>query len=297
MEKHIRRAVRCCLIEDGKVLTIKYLTGPKVGYFDLPGGKIELGETPEEATIREMKEETGIDVIDLVRKGIFEAEYPSRKYIFDVFLITKYKGMPSDFEENTSQFILLEELLKKEKILSNIFMLDRPFINSLLNDDMNFHTKVKTDENENVINFEYRIGSKEKVLKAGCILLDSKSKKIGLVFRKKQADYSFAKGHLEEGETLSECALRETEEETGRRCKLISEKELGVLRYITKKGENVDTYIYLAIDEGISDKVISEDLKEVLEWIDIDEVENVLTHDDLKELWCDVKNEVLKYIQ
>lgn len=296
MGNNIRRAVRCCLIEKEKVLTIKYLEGAKLGFFDLPGGKIELNETSEQAAIREMKEETGIDVLDMTRKGIFEVEYPSRKYIFDVFLISKYKGTPTNFKSNTSEFISIEELLKEEKILSNILMLDRPFIKSLLNDEMNFHIKLKVDENENILNFEYRTGSKNKVLKAGCILVNPNNKKIGLVFRKKQADYSFAKGHLEEGESLLECALRETEEETGRKCKLVSEKEVGILRYITKKGENVDTYIYLAIDDGKSDKVISEDLKEELEWLEIDEVEKVLTHDDLKELWYEVKDSLREYM-
>jgi len=45
------------VVRDGKVLVSKQY-GNK---FDLPGGGIELGETPEQAAIREIKEETGID--------------------------------------------------------------------------------------------------------------------------------------------------------------------------------------------------------------------------------------------
>jgi 8-oxo-dGTP diphosphatase len=55
-----------------------------------------------------------------------------------------------------------------------------------------------------------------KILKAGCILLDLNNNKVGLVYRRKHNDFSFPKGHLEKGETLEECAIRETEEETGR---------------------------------------------------------------------------------
>ena len=55
-----------------------------------------------------------------------------------------------------------------------------------------------------------------KVLKAGCILINQKNKKIALVYRQKQKDYSFPKGHLEDGESLIECAIRETAEETKR---------------------------------------------------------------------------------
>lgn len=53
-----------------------------------------------------------------------------------------------------------------------------------------------------------------KVEKAGTILINLKTKKIGLIYRKKQKDYSFPKGHKEINETLMECAIRETNEET-----------------------------------------------------------------------------------
>ena len=56
-----------------------------------------------------------------------------------------------------------------------------------------------------------------KTYKAGTILVNLANKKIGLTYRVKQNDYSFPKGHLEEGETLQECAVRETEEETALR--------------------------------------------------------------------------------
>ena len=50
------------------------------------------------------------------------------------------------------------------------------------------------------------------VKKAGCILINYEKQKIALVCRNNE--YSFPKGHLEKGETIQECALRETIEET-----------------------------------------------------------------------------------
>lgn len=244
-----------------------------------------------------MKEETGLEVSNLVKKGIFEVEYPNRKFIFDIFIARKYEGAPQNFEENTSEWIEINELLNKEKILSNILMLDKNFNKALYDEEYNFHIKIKVDDGENILNFEYRLGGAEKVLKAGCVLINKENKKVGLVFRKKQADYSFAKGHLEEDETLIECAKRETEEETGRKVKIVSEKELGILSYITKKGENVDTYLYLAIDEGALEKDVPENLKEKLEWVDFENVEEFLTHDDLKEFWDMSKQNILEHIK
>ena len=90
--------------------------------------------------------------------------------------------------------------------------------------------------------------------KAGCILLD-KNNKVALVC-KDGKKFSFPKGHLEEGETIIECALRETEEETQRKCYLLSNKELNKLLHdVTfdlsriSKDFNIDEYVDVTIDE------------------------------------------------
>ena len=44
-----------------QILLVKRSVDPKIGFWCLPGGYIELGETPEQAALRELKEETGIN--------------------------------------------------------------------------------------------------------------------------------------------------------------------------------------------------------------------------------------------
>lgn len=51
------------IVKDEKIVLIKKMGGPYNGKLDLPGGTIEWGETPEQALIRELNEEVGIDVI------------------------------------------------------------------------------------------------------------------------------------------------------------------------------------------------------------------------------------------
>lgn len=129
--------------------------------------------------------------------------------------------------------------------------------------------------------------------KAGCILINKKLKKIGLVYRKKLNDYSFPKGHLEENETLSECAVRETTEETGRDCKLISDKEIGVIEYTNYEGQ-IKTYMFLAFDKGKTNKKIAEKDKEEVVWVNYNEVESKLSYQNLKDFWNKVKEKVEK---
>ena len=163
MDKPIRKAVRCYLIKDNEVVVTKYKTGnKKEGYYDIPGGKIEEGETPKQTAIREMKEETGIEIQNLKYKGIMTIEYPDRMFIFDTFISKEYEGEPQEFEENTSEWIDIDELLKKEKILSNIILLDKFLIKGLIDDNRNFNLHIKVDEQENILGIDYNV---EKIIK------------------------------------------------------------------------------------------------------------------------------------
>jgi len=50
------------IIQEGKILLIKKVSGPYDGKLDLPGGTIEFNERPEEALRRELLEEVGIEI-------------------------------------------------------------------------------------------------------------------------------------------------------------------------------------------------------------------------------------------
>ena len=94
------------------------------------------------------------------------------------------------------------------------------------------------------------------IKKAGTILINLEDKKVGLIYRKKHEDYSFPKGHLEKGETLLECAVRETEEETLRKNHLLNGNVVAIDRYSSGEENDVETYYYLAIDDEETSKDI-----------------------------------------
>ena len=133
-----------------------------------------------------------------------------------------------------------------------------------------------------------------KVKKAGCILINKEIGKIGLIYRQKQKDYSFPKGHAEKGESMIECAIRETAEETKRDCKLVSLEPVAQEHYFDSKKDEVDMYYYIALDTGKSDNS-STDTHDLI-WTSYEEVYETLSYESLKKIWNEVKEEVYKIL-
>lgn len=63
-------------------------------YWEFPGGKVEEGESPEDALIREMYEELGINVIECSFWHQFQHRYPSLQVMFSCYHIHQFTGKP-----------------------------------------------------------------------------------------------------------------------------------------------------------------------------------------------------------
>lgn len=109
--------VGAVIINNGKILLEKRKNDPGRGKWSVPGGLVELGERVEEAVIREVKEETGLDVekpehIDVVDNISFD-EAGKIKYHFVIidYLVRLSGGAlkaASDAEE--LEWVALDEV-------------------------------------------------------------------------------------------------------------------------------------------------------------------------------------------
>ncbi|MEX2520200.1 MAG: 8-oxo-dGTP diphosphatase MutT [Paracoccaceae bacterium] len=82
---------------DGRVLIAERPEGkPMAGLWEFPGGKIEPGETPEEALIRELQEELGVDTWASCLAPLTFAShaYPDFHLLMPLFACRKWQGTP-----------------------------------------------------------------------------------------------------------------------------------------------------------------------------------------------------------
>jgi ADP-ribose pyrophosphatase YjhB (NUDIX family) len=62
-------AVSAAIIRDGKVLLVRRARKPALNLYSLPGGAVELGELLADAVVREVREETSIEIEPIAVAG------------------------------------------------------------------------------------------------------------------------------------------------------------------------------------------------------------------------------------
>ena len=82
---------------DGRVLLAQRPAGKTMaGLWEFPGGKVNMGETPETALIRELSEELGIDVTAscLAPFTFASHSYPDFHLLMPLYVCRKWSGIP-----------------------------------------------------------------------------------------------------------------------------------------------------------------------------------------------------------
>ncbi len=130
-------------------------------------------------------------------------------------------------------------------------------------------------------------------MKAGVVIIrkQTNEQEILLAFRGKQGDWSFPKGHCEQGEFFEQTAVREVREETGLEIRFL--QQLPDLMYKNSKGEEVVLHMYLGTPQEGSPKERAEKPDDRVQWIPLSKVESTLSYQNLKEYFSSIKSMLL----
>lgn len=98
------------IIKDGQILAAQKGYGPFEGMWEFPGGKLEPGETPEDALSREIKEELNTQVkIDAFLTTV-EYDYPDFHLIMHCYLCSLTGKHPTLLEHKSARWLEKENL-------------------------------------------------------------------------------------------------------------------------------------------------------------------------------------------
>ncbi|TPW26081.1 (deoxy)nucleoside triphosphate pyrophosphohydrolase [Pararhizobium mangrovi] len=101
--------VACALIDtDGRLLLAQRPEGkPMAGLWEFPGGKVEAGESPETALLRELAEELGVetDVACLAPLTFASHAYDDFHLLMPLFVCRRYRGIPAPREGQALKWV------------------------------------------------------------------------------------------------------------------------------------------------------------------------------------------------
>lgn len=153
--KTLHVAVGVVLNKNGDVLLGQRLPGKHLaGYWEFPGGKVEAGETVEQALARELHEELGIQVRGNRPLITVRHEYPERSVLLDTWLVEEFVGEVADIgpEGQALRWVRQEQLGDWQ-----LPPADRPIVNAIRLPDSYLVTPSNIAANELVTGVEAAI--------------------------------------------------------------------------------------------------------------------------------------------
>ena len=129
MKKTIR-VVAAVIRHEGRIFATQRGYGPWKGWWEFPGGKIEEGETPEEALAREIREELDMTVTVGDKESHIEYEYPEFYLSMDCYDCRILSGDPVLKEHESARWLSREELNSVRWLPA-----DQSFIDQLIQTD------------------------------------------------------------------------------------------------------------------------------------------------------------------
>lgn len=104
----------CALIDiDRRVLISQRPEGkPMAGLWEFPGGKVEMGETPEATLVRELREELGVETSEKCLAPLTFASHGYEEFhlLMPLYACQRWSGIPAPREGQTLKWVRGTEL-------------------------------------------------------------------------------------------------------------------------------------------------------------------------------------------
>ncbi len=119
------RVAAAIIIDNGQVFATQRGYGDFKDGWEFPGGKIDAGETPEEALVREIKEEldTEVEVKELL--DTVEYDYPNFHLSMDCFICSIKSGDLVLKEHEAAQWLTKETLSSVDWLPADLGLIDK----------------------------------------------------------------------------------------------------------------------------------------------------------------------------
>lgn len=108
--KVIHVAVGVILREQQILLALRDAKQHQGGKWEFPGGKVEQGETVQQALTRELQEEVAIELTQCQAFMQLEYAYPEKTVLLDIYLVTDFSGEPHGREGQPLRWVSIAEL-------------------------------------------------------------------------------------------------------------------------------------------------------------------------------------------
>jgi 8-oxo-dGTP diphosphatase len=110
----------------GRILiSLRHPDSHQGGLWEFPGGKVEAGETLQQAMQRELLEELGIEVHTLEPLLEIHHDYGDKKVFLDIWVVTAFSGEARGREGQAIKWVGLEELQDYEFPAANVPIIER----------------------------------------------------------------------------------------------------------------------------------------------------------------------------
>ncbi|SPY33839.1 8-oxo-dGTP diphosphatase MutT [Pasteurella canis] len=119
--------------EFGQIYLTQRLEGQDFAQsLEFPGGKVDLGESPEQALKRELEEEIGIHILHAELYERFQFEYPTKVISFYFYLVDEWFGEPFGREGQEGFWVAQSELDAGQFPPANARLIQRLLAESLI---------------------------------------------------------------------------------------------------------------------------------------------------------------------